>query len=190
MLGADQRIVEGGLDAEAREEAGAESAHRPVNGIDDEDVVARFDEGEDRGEAGRRARAEGDRAMPALDRRDRFLEGEARRRAVPAIGDLVVAIAPGRLVGGDGRIKNCRGVVDRRVDDAEILLRLPARHGPKACRFLRFAAHRSVSPCTDSALKARTAILPGRSPPRKPAEFGIAKAAGPGPQKPHSSPIN
>src|SRR6185437_4902517 len=60
---ADQRVVERRLDAEALEEGGAKIAHWAVDGIDHEDVVAGFDESEDRRKAGRGARAEGDGAM-------------------------------------------------------------------------------------------------------------------------------
>ena len=139
--GSDARIIEGGGNAEPLEETGAEIAHRAVDRIRHQHMVARLDEGEDRREARRSTGAEGNRAMAALDRRHRLLEGELRGRAGAAVGDLVVAVLRRRLMCRHGRIEHGRGVIDRRVDDAEILLRRAPGMGQKRVGLAGLAAH-------------------------------------------------
>ena len=140
------RIVETGLDAETREKIVAERAHRAIDRIRHQDMVARLDVSQDRRVTGRRTRAEGDTAIAALDRRDRLFDREGGRRAVPALGHLIVAVLVGGLERRHALMDDGRGVVDRRVDDAEILRRIAPGMGEEGVRLLRFAAHGGFRP--------------------------------------------
>ena len=125
MPAPSRRIVEGGLDAEAGERAGAEVARRPVDGIGDQDMVAAAQQCQqgrgDRGLAG----ADHDRAVAAFELGHRLLEGGGGGRAVAAIVGALVRT--GRLQGRDGGEQDRRGVVDGRVDHAVLALGVAAR---------------------------------------------------------------
>ena len=119
-------IVVGGLDAETGEEAVAGRAHRAVDAVGHQHMVAAAQEAQERRDAGGHARGQRDRAPAAFQRGDRLLEGEGRRRAVAAVGDLREAVLLRLVVGLHGGKQHGRGVIDGRVDDPEILARAVA----------------------------------------------------------------
>ncbi len=120
--GADQRVVVGRLDAEARQHAVAELAGRRVGGIDHQQVVAGGEEGHqglrDRG----LARAGDDRTMGAVQGGDRILECEGGRRAAPPVVDAAQLTRPFERL--DRLVQDGRGPIDRRIDHAVIAVRV------------------------------------------------------------------
>src|SRR5690349_2709626 len=79
--GADQRVVVGGGDAEAAEQPVAQGADRSIDAVAHQDVIAAVEEGHQRDVDGGQARGQCESLLAALERRDRFLEGEGRGRA-------------------------------------------------------------------------------------------------------------
>jgi hypothetical protein len=124
---AERRIVIGRFNAHALEHAVAERARRPVGAVGDQDVIAgarhRHQRGRDRREAGGQ---EGDaRASLAFDRGERLLQGFGRGRAAAAV--LISRAMRGQIF--RRRIEHGRGVVNGRVDEAVMLLRMaPGMH--------------------------------------------------------------
>ena len=123
---ADQGVVVGGLDAEAAQRVVGEASGRGVDGIDDEQVVAGLEQGQEgRGDGGL-AGADHEGVEAAFQPGQRILEGMAGGRAVAAVIDA--AMWPCRFQGRDGREQHGRGVVDGRVDDPVLLFgRAPER---------------------------------------------------------------
>ena len=86
-VGADQRIVIGGLDAHALEQAFAEIARRPIDAVGDEDVVASAGNRDERRRNRRQTRRQQHDAgaVVALDVAQRRFERFGRRRSAAAI---------------------------------------------------------------------------------------------------------
>ena len=121
--GADQRIVVRRLDAELRQHVVAELARRLIDAIDHENMVAGLDEGEDGRADGLISRRRQRRRGAALDLGDGLLERLDGRRRGAAVGVLLVAL-PQLL---DGRKEDGRAAVDRRIDEAVVVVRRAPR---------------------------------------------------------------
>ncbi len=121
--GTDERIVVRRLDAELGQHVVAELARRLIDAVDHENVVAGFDEGEDGG-ADRLIAGCGQRCRgAALDLGNGLLHSLDGRRARASVGVFLVAV-PQLL---DGREEDGRAAVDRRVDEAIIVMRRAPR---------------------------------------------------------------
>ena len=123
---ADQRIVIGGLDPHALQEIVAEPPVGEIGGVDHQDVVAGLHEGEDGADHGGEARREGDGAVAAFHRRHRLAEGAMGRRAVAPV-HVALEVGLVRVVpGGDAGKGDGGGVIDGRIDDTVVRLRIEA----------------------------------------------------------------
>ena len=83
--GTDERVVEGGLDAEALELGAAEAARWPVHAVGHQDVVTGFDVGEDRDDAGSQAGRVNLALVAAFEFGQGFFEQVAVGGAVQAV---------------------------------------------------------------------------------------------------------
>ena len=125
--GADHRIEEGRLDAEALERGVGEAARRTVAVVGQQHVVAGLQEADDRAGDRGEARLHGDRAIRALDRGDRVFQCLLGRRAVAAVAEALERHAVLELLHGRG--EDGRGVIDGRIDDAEVVVGIAAGDG-------------------------------------------------------------
>ena len=127
---ADQWIVIGGRHAEPGQDLVAESARRSIGAVGDEHMLARAhhrkNRGRNRREPGRKERHA--RALRPLELLHRLFERFGGRGAAPPI---LVARAMGEKILG-ARIEHGRGVIDRRIDEAVVGVRVPTR-GHQAC---------------------------------------------------------
>ena len=126
-VGADHRIEEGRLDAEALQRGVGEAPRRAVGVVGHQHVVAGLEEAHDRAGDGGEAGLHGDRAVRALDGGDGVLERLLRRRAVAAVAEALERHAVLELL--HGRREDRRGVIDGRIDDAEVVVGIAAGDG-------------------------------------------------------------
>src|SRR5258708_5023880 len=92
-------------------------------------VAGAHERGKDGGDGGRSG-PERDGVRPAFEGGDGLLQGERRRRPMPAVTGLGRVLPLLRLVEGlDGREQDGRGVIDGRVVDAVGRLRIAAGGG-------------------------------------------------------------
>ena len=117
--GADHGIEEGRLDAEVLERGVGEAPRRAVGVVGQQHVIAGLQEAHDRTGDGGEAGLHGDRAVRALDGGDRVLQRLLGRRAVAAVAEALERNAILELLHGRG--EDGRGVIDGRVDDAEVV---------------------------------------------------------------------
>ena len=121
-IGAQVRVVIGGLDAEALEEGVAEASGRRIGAVGHQQVVAGLEEGQhgnrDRGQP----RGVDHGSVRAFDRGKRLLEGIGGRRAVAPVAHALIGRSGCGLERREGREQHGGGVVDRRVDDAVVVL--------------------------------------------------------------------
>ena len=128
-VAADQRVVIGGLDAEALEYGVAVLACRAVDGIGHQQVVAGLQAGLQRDHDGGKARRDQHGAGSARNVGPGLFEGLGGRRSLGAVDE---ALAP-RLELFIGRIEHRRAAIDGRVDEAELRRRVaPAKDEARA----------------------------------------------------------
>ena len=125
--GADLRIEIGRLDAEAFEKGIAEPAGRKVDTVGDQHVVARSQERQHRGGDGRQPGRQDHGTFAAFKRGNRLFERERRRRALTAVVEELERFVARGFQFGDRRKGYGRSVVNRWINDPEILF------GPPAC---------------------------------------------------------
>ena len=116
---ADQRIVEAGGDAEPLQQLHRLSPRRVIGAVDQQQFVARRQDGQQRRGDRRNARGVEERRLrPRLQARQRIGEAPLRRRTAAAVIEAVVRVA--MSVGaqiGDVVVEDGRGAPDRRIDD-------------------------------------------------------------------------
>ena len=120
---AEPGIVEGRLDADPLEEPLAETARRLIDGIADEDVIARFHNSEQRERDGRKPRGREHGAGGAGDVGPCRFQRLGRRRAMRAVG--IFGIAGDEI--GIGAVKHGRAAIDRRIDETVLIEWVTAR---------------------------------------------------------------
>ena len=97
-------------------------------------MIARLRHGEERQRDCRQSRGDRQRGVAAFERRHRALEIGDRRQSMQAVADAGILATLGRLEIGDAIEEHRRRTVHRRVDRAEVLLRIATEMGDFGCR--------------------------------------------------------
>ena len=154
-VGADQRIVERRLDAEALEDAVAHFARRLIDRVGHQDVVAGLREGQQGGGDGGGTRRRQPGACAAFQRADGLLEGIGRGRAAPAVDIALLALLE-RLERFE---EHGRAAIDGRIDEAVVREGIAARVDDVRSRCgASFSVRRPAVPCTVS-FAAQSAVV-------------------------------
>ena len=171
--GADHRIEEGRLDAEALQRRVGEAAGGAVGIVGDQQVIAGLEEAHDRAGDGGEARLDGDGTVRAFDGGDGVFQRLLRRRAVAAVAVALERDAVLEL--RHGRREDRRRVIDGWIDDAEVVVGIAAGNGQNGVglgiSFLRGHVRDYGTAVTSAASDTRPARgSAGREHPSSPAE--------------------
>src|ERR1700737_3945898 len=96
-------------------------------------MVARFCHRKEPERDCRQSRRNRERAVASFERRHRALKIGGGRQSMQAVADARIFSTLGRLKIGDALEEHCRRAIDRRVDRAEMLLRIAAEMGDAGC---------------------------------------------------------